>query len=95
MDAKNFEYMSKKVDRYNKLDQLKNKLNSIQELLVKDHELNITVSEFGCDYQGLSEKLPLNFMIEEYDDLFREIKDNLIDTIGMKIIEINQIMEEL
>jgi len=43
MDAKNFEYLSKKVYQYEQLEKLKDKLNSIQGLLVKDFEITIKI----------------------------------------------------
>ena len=95
MDAKNFEYLSKKIDRYGRLDNVKDKLNQIQQLLVKDHSLKIQIDCDGINYCVFPEKLPPHIHIEEYDDLMREIKDNLIDAIGMKIIEIEDKMKEL
>lgn len=95
MDAKNFEYLSKKVTRYEQLQQMKSVISKMQELLVKDNKLKITVDCDGIHYHSLSEDLPMNVPIEEHDELMRKIKDNLIDSIGMKIVEINDKMEEL
>lgn len=99
MDAKNFEYLSKKVYKYEQLEKLKDKLNSIQELLVRDFEItikvgsSISVVDREEDFYSLTDRKLAQ--IKEYDDLMREIKDNLIDAIGMKIVEINDKMEEL
>ena len=99
MDAKNFEYLSKKVYRYEQLEGLKDKLNSIQKLLVRDFEItikvggSISVVDRDEDFYSLTDRKLAQ--IEEHDDLMREIKDNLIDAIGMKLIEIEEKMEEL
>ena len=39
---------------------------------------------------SLNEKLPAGIQIDEHDELMREIKDNLIDAIGIKIVEIEE-----
>lgn len=93
MDSKNYIYLKNKVERYNSLELYKENLAEIQNLLVKDHYLKIHVEdeEVYC----LGEKLPFGRQLDEHEELMREIKDNLIDSIGMKIVEINDKMEEL
>ena len=102
MDAKNFEYLSKKVGRFEQLQIMKERLNNIQSKLVKDEPLEIKVGnfnpysdssiQFGDSNAG---KQNNNLVKDEYEELMREIKDNLIDAIGMKIIEIEYKMKEL
>lgn len=99
MDTRNFEYLSKKIYKYEQLEKLKDKLNSIQGLLVRDFEItikvgsSITSTDKQEDFYSLTDRKLAQ--IQEYDDLMREIKDNLIDSLGMKIVEINEKMEEL
>lgn len=95
MDAKNYEYLRNKVERYNKLELFKEHLAEIQNLLVKDHDIKIQVDDEGVNCISLKQKLPFNVQLDEHEELMREIKDNLIDSIGMKIVEINDKMEEL
>lgn len=97
MDAKNFEYLSKKVGRYERLDKLRDRLNSMQQMLVKDACITINVAQVsnaGQDCIGITDMITTT-NLEEYDELMREIKDNLIDSIGMKIVEIEEKMKEL
>ncbi len=95
MDEKNYEYMKNKVERFNKLTLLKEHLGEVQALLVKDHDIKIQIFEAGVNHVSLSEKLPFRTQIDERDELMREIKDNLIDAIGMKLIEIEEKMKDL
>lgn len=95
MDAKNYIYLKDKVERYSKLELLKEHLEEVQGLLVKDHDIKIQVNGEGVNCVSLSERLPFKMKIDEHEELMREIKDNLIDTIGMKIIEIEEKMKEL
>ena len=95
MDLKNYEYLRTKIDRYEKLHQLKDKLNNVQSLLVKDCEINLVLDNDGMNRASLNEKLPAGIQIDEHDELMREIKDNLIDSIGMKIVEIEEKMKDL
>lgn len=92
MDAKNYEYLRNKVVRYEILNNFRSSLNSMQERLLKDETTRITVGGF----EGISSLSDNSYEeLEENGDLMREIKDDLIDTIGMKIVEINDKMEEL
>lgn len=95
MDGENYIYLKNKVERYDKFELLKENLVEIQELLVKDHDIEIRVDDEGVNRISLNEKLPFGMKIDEHEELMREIKDNLIDTIGMKIIEIEYKMKEL
>lgn len=95
MDRENYIYLKNKVERYNKLELFKENLIEIQNLLVKDRDVKIQVDDEGVNCISLKAKLPFNMQIDEHDELMREIKDNLIDAIGMKIVEINDKMEEL
>lgn len=102
MDAKNYEYLSKKVGRYEQLQTMKENLNELQTKLVKDEALEIIVGYKDHLYDDIiqfgdmdTKKANSCFVKDEYEDLLREIKDNLIDAIGMKIIEIEEKMKEL
>lgn len=101
MDQENFMYLSKKVGRYEQLQIMKENLNDIQVKLVKDEPLEIRVGNYNRFINssiqfGDSDTEKSNSLIkDEYEELLREIKDNLIDTIGMKIVEINKKLEEL
>lgn len=95
MDANNYIYLKNKVERFQRLEMFKETLVDMQAALVRDKDITITVDSEGTDYMAMKEKLPFGLRIEEHDELFREIKDNLIDAIGMKIIEIEDKMKEL
>jgi len=102
MDAKNFEYLNKKVGRYEQLQIMRENLDALQAKLVNDEPLEIRVGEFGHFSNdsiqfGSSDikEIKMCLVKDEYEDLIREIKDDLIDSIGMKIVEINDKMEEL
>lgn len=95
MDKENYAYLKSKVERYNKLELLKEHLEEMQALLVKDHDIKIQVDDEGVNCISLKERLPFNTQIDELEELMREIKDNLIDAIGMKIVEIEEKMKEL
>lgn len=93
MDAKNFEYLQNKVLTYEKLGYLKDRLNSMQESLVRDYRLTVIVKDKNNDSILISDDDARRF--DDYEVLMREIKDNLIDAIGMKIVEIEEKMKEL
>ncbi|MBP1924620.1 hypothetical protein J2Z76_000473 [Sedimentibacter acidaminivorans] len=99
MDNKNYEYLSNKVTRYEQLQTLKEHLDDFQQDLIKDKDINVSISEVFVDgpyiADDVARKANCNHIKDEYEELMREIKDNLIDTIGMTIVKINQIMEEL
>ena len=101
MDAKNFEYLSKKVGRYEQLQTMKENLNELQTKLVKDEPLEIKVGnvDFWSDdtikFGDTDAKANGLLVKDEYEELMREIKDNLIDAIGIKIVEIEERMKEL
>lgn len=99
MDAKNFEYLSKKVGRYEQLQDIKVNLSCMQEKLVKDENLKIVVGDEEFKKIVLNEchsdENSHNNVKDEINDLFREIKDNLIDTIGMALVEIEDKIKEL
>lgn len=95
MDAKNYEYLKDRVDKYQRLDWTKGKLIETQKALVKAHDLKIHIDSDGVNHYAIHSNLPLQLMTEEYSDLFGEIKDNLIDAIGIKIVEIEEKMKEL
>lgn len=94
MDAKNYEYLKDKVARYEMLNHYREKISFVQEELVKDEHITIILGNvFVKSSHDLSDS---HFQgLEEHDELMREIKDNLIDSIGMKIVEINEKMEAL
>lgn len=102
MDAKNFEYLSNKVGRYDQLHIMRENLDVIQTKLVNDEPVTIKVGEEDCccddtiQFGDSDTKKVSSCQVKDvHEELMREIKDNLIDTIGMKIVEINQIMEEM
>ena len=95
MDTNNYIYLKNKVERFKRLEMFKETLVDMQAVLVRDKDITITVDPEGTDYMAIKEKLPFGLRIEEHDELFREIKDNLIDTIGMKLIEIEEKMKDL
>lgn len=103
MDAKNFEYLKNKVGRFEQLQIMRENLDALQVRLVNDEPINIKVGEedFLADDNTIqfgdtdTKKASSCHVKDEYECLLREIKDNLIDAIGMKIVEINEKMEEL
>jgi len=99
MDNKNYEYLSNKVTRYEQLQTLKEHLDDLQQDLIKDKDIEISINEdFNsgrCIADNVARKANCKQIKGEYEELMREIKDNLIDTIGMTIVKINEIMEEM
>ncbi len=98
MDKETLKYMKDKVTRFEQLDSFKNALDDIQVALINDEDMRISVGYDGAendigDYEV--NKVPFSHIKDEYLDLLREVKDNLIDSIGMTIVKINQIMEEV
>lgn len=100
MNHDNFMYLSKKVSRYEQLQIMKENLAAVQERLVNDEPLTINVGddEYCCaiEFGDKDVNKVTNCLVKsEHEELMREIKDNLIDAIGMKIVEIEEKMKEL
>jgi len=100
MDKETLKYMKDKVTRCEQLEGFKIDLNDLQTCLLNDQEITISVKDFEeCVEVAIGDnqmmKLPNSHIQDEYGELLREIKDNLIDSIGMTIVKINEIMEEL
>lgn len=100
MNKENFKYLSEKVGRYDQLQIMKENLVAVQERLVNDEPLTINVGddEYCCAIEFGDEDVEKasNCLVKtEHEELMREIKNDLIDAIGMKIVEINDKMEEM
>ncbi|MDF2881700.1 MAG: hypothetical protein K0R54_2257 [Clostridiaceae bacterium] len=99
MDHENFMYLNKKVVRYEQLQSFKEHLNDFQQELIKDKDIRIAISDDDYDKTFIADNMARKSVCihikDEYDELMREIKDNLIDSIGMTLVKINQIMEEI
>jgi hypothetical protein len=100
MNKENFDYMKNKVTKYDQLEGFKIDLNDFQESLLRDADIKLNVKDYDeCIDAVIADeqmrKQPNSHIQDIYGDLLREVKDDLIDTIGMTIVKINEIMEEM
>lgn len=101
MDTTTVQYMQSKVNAYKQLNDYQNNLEGCQNLLIKDKHIKITVDDIENNKRFIiTDDIDDNdpdreYTKEEHGDLIREIKDDLIDAIGMATVRIQQKMEEL